>query len=298
LCRGICAQQGFAIAYTYSDRAVSGTGTINRFGWQQLMRDAKAGRFDVVVAEALDRCFRSEADYHAARRQLDFLGIAIHTGQGNVAKLDGSLRAMMAAHFSADLADKVRRGQQGAVQRGQHIGPPPYECVLLPPTEVKGSNQIVIDDNKAKVVREIFAAYLADGYPRTIAAMLNERGEPGPRGGVWNASAIAGSRTRANGILRNALYAGRIVHNLAVYADVFEWVEMPNTLGMAVFANGGQIASKPYVASGAYIDRMSDFCAGCTYDVRQKNGPNAWPFRNCSERCLRRHKTKKGHHVL
>jgi deoxyribodipyrimidine photolyase-related protein len=65
---------------------------------------------------------------------------------------------------------------------------------------------------------------------------------------------------------------------LAVYADAFEWVEMPNTLGMAVFADGGQMASKPYAASGAYIDRMSDFCAGCAYDVKQKTGSNACPF--------------------
>jgi deoxyribodipyrimidine photolyase-related protein len=65
---------------------------------------------------------------------------------------------------------------------------------------------------------------------------------------------------------------------LAVYADAFEWVEMPNTLGMAVFADGGRMASKPYAASGAYIDRMSDFCSGCDYDVKQKTGPRACPF--------------------
>ena len=65
---------------------------------------------------------------------------------------------------------------------------------------------------------------------------------------------------------------------LAVYADAFEWVEMPNTLGMAVFADGGQMASKPYAASGAYIDRMSDFCSGCAFDVKQKTGQNACPF--------------------
>ena len=65
---------------------------------------------------------------------------------------------------------------------------------------------------------------------------------------------------------------------LAVYVDGFVWGEMPNTLGMAVFADGGQMASKPYAASGAYIDRMSDFCAACTYDVKQKNGPKACPF--------------------
>jgi deoxyribodipyrimidine photolyase-related protein len=65
---------------------------------------------------------------------------------------------------------------------------------------------------------------------------------------------------------------------LAVYADALEWVEMPNTLGMATFADGGRMASKPYAASGAYIDRMSDFCRGCAYDVKQKTGPGACPF--------------------
>ena len=80
-----------------------------------------------------------------------------------------------------------------------------------------------------------------------------------------------------------ALLAGVAPHEierwyLAVYADAFEWVEMPNTLGMAVFADGGRMASKPYAASGAYIDRMSDFCTGCRYDVKQKSGPDACPF--------------------
>jgi len=65
---------------------------------------------------------------------------------------------------------------------------------------------------------------------------------------------------------------------LAVYADAYEWVEMPNTLGMAIFADGGQMASKPYAASGAYINRMSNFCSGCAYDVKQKTGENACPF--------------------
>ncbi len=77
---------------------------------------------------------------------------------------------------------------------------------------------------------------------------------------------------------------------LAVYADAIEWVEMPNTLGMAVFADGGQMASKPYAASGAYIDRMSDFCRGCAYDVKQKTGPKACPFNYLYWAFLIRHK--------
>ena len=65
---------------------------------------------------------------------------------------------------------------------------------------------------------------------------------------------------------------------LLVYADAFEWVELPNTHGMALFADGGVMASKPYAASGAYIDRMSDYCAGCAYDPAAKLGPRACPF--------------------
>ncbi len=65
---------------------------------------------------------------------------------------------------------------------------------------------------------------------------------------------------------------------LAVYADAFEWVELPNTHGMALFADGGVMASKPYAASGAYINRMSDHCRDCAYDVRESVGPSACPF--------------------
>lgn len=65
---------------------------------------------------------------------------------------------------------------------------------------------------------------------------------------------------------------------MIVYADAFEWAELPNTHGMALFADGGVIASKPYAASGAYIDRMSDYCRSCRYDVRQKAGTDACPF--------------------
>jgi len=65
---------------------------------------------------------------------------------------------------------------------------------------------------------------------------------------------------------------------LAVYADAYEWVEAPNTIGMSQFADGGVVASKPYVASGAYIGRMSDYCSGCAYRVQDKVGPRACPF--------------------
>ncbi len=65
---------------------------------------------------------------------------------------------------------------------------------------------------------------------------------------------------------------------LAVYADAYEWVEMPNTLGMALYADGGTVGTKPYAASGSYINKMSNFCEGCTYKVKAKQGDAACPF--------------------
>ncbi|MBR0655842.1 cryptochrome/photolyase family protein [Plastoroseomonas arctica] len=65
---------------------------------------------------------------------------------------------------------------------------------------------------------------------------------------------------------------------LVVYADAYEWVELPNTHGMALFADGGVMASKPYAASGAYINRMSDHCRGCAFDVKKAVGADACPF--------------------
>lgn len=65
---------------------------------------------------------------------------------------------------------------------------------------------------------------------------------------------------------------------LAVYVDAVEWVELPNTAGMALFANGGRFTSKPYVASGAYVKRMSNYCSACSYEPETRVGPKACPM--------------------
>lgn len=65
---------------------------------------------------------------------------------------------------------------------------------------------------------------------------------------------------------------------LLVYADAYEWVELPNVSGMILFADGGLMASKPYAASGTYINKMSNYCQSCRYNPSTKNGPKACPF--------------------
>lgn len=94
-----------------------------------------------------------------------------------------------------------------------------------------------------------------------------------------------------------ALLAGVDPHDvhawyLSVYMDAFEWVEAPNTIGMSQFADGGVVGSKPYAASGAYINRMSDHCGACRFDVEKRVGDDACPFNALYWDFLARHRPR------
>ena len=79
---------------------------------------------------------------------------------------------------------------------------------------------------------------------------------------------------------------------LVVYLDAYEWVELPNVIGMSQHADGGRLATKPYAGGGAYINRMSDHCGRCRYDVKQKTGPDACPFNALYWDFLARHERR------
>ena len=79
---------------------------------------------------------------------------------------------------------------------------------------------------------------------------------------------------------------------LVVYADAYQWVELPNVIGMSQYADGGRLGSKPYAGGGAYINRMSDYCGRCRYDVKRKTGSDACPFNALYWDFLARHERR------
>jgi deoxyribodipyrimidine photolyase-related protein len=94
-----------------------------------------------------------------------------------------------------------------------------------------------------------------------------------------------------------AMLAGTDPHEvhrwyLSVYADAIEWVEAPNVIGMSQFADGGLMATKPYAAGGAYVNRMSDHCKSCRYDVKQRTGPSACPLNSLYWNFLAQHEER------
>jgi site-specific DNA recombinase len=210
LCRDFCQRDGLSIVGVYEDRAISGASTANRLGWQRLMRDARAGRFDVVVAEALDRISRDQEDLAGIHKRLRFSKIEIRTVQdGKAEEIHVGIKGLLGTLYLKDLAQKTKRGQAGVVRDRRHNGGRSYGYRPLPGQP--GRLEILPDE--ASVVRRIFESYLAGKSPRDIAGALNRDGIRAPRGGHWNASTIGGSRKRQNGILQNALYVGRIVWN-------------------------------------------------------------------------------------
>ena len=219
VCRERAEREGWKVVGCYKDSAISGDSVILRPGVQALLEDARRGAFEIVVAEALDRVSRDQADVATLYKHLRFAGVMIFTlsaGEGEINELHVGLKGTMNALFLKDLAAKTRRGLRGRVEAGKSGGGICYGYDVVKLHDAAGERirgEREIDEAEAEIVRRIFREFAQGTSPRAIARRLNEDGIPGPKGKLWTDSVLRGHAKRGTGLLNNELYIGRLVWN-------------------------------------------------------------------------------------
>ena len=220
ICNEEAKRRGFEVVATYSDAAESGQ-TLIRPGIQRLFMDAMERKFDVIIAEALDRVSRDQADVASVFKKLRFLGIQIFTiSEGLVDEMHIGLKGTMNALYIKEIRAKTKRGLEGRILEGKSAGGKCYGYDVIRTLNDKGeliAGERAINEDEARIVQRIFADYLRGKSPKKIAHELNAEGVPGPSGNAWGASTIYGNRHRGTGILNNELYIGELVWNKLTY---------------------------------------------------------------------------------
>lgn len=210
LCRDYARRNNWHVAATYEDFAVSGATIHGRHSYQRMLDDAKARRFEVILAEDVDRFARNSADVMRLKEVASFLEVRIFTvADGEANELLFGFKGLMSAHWLQGHILKVRRGMAGRIRAGASAGGRCYGYAA-----VQGQPGVLtIVEHEAEVIRRIFADYVAGLTPRQIAEALNREGIAAPRGKAWNASTINGSKARHYGIIANPLYGGMRMWN-------------------------------------------------------------------------------------
>jgi site-specific DNA recombinase len=217
LCREFAARRGDAVTDIFADYEISGSSLKTRPQALRLLDEIRAGRIQVVITEDLDRLSRDQEDIAFIYKRARFASVPILTlSDGEINELHIGLKGTMNAIELRKLADKTRRGLRGRVEAGFSAGGLSYGYKVVRELDASGELKRglrTIDPAEAAIVKRVFSAYLAGQSARAIAAALNRDGVPAPFGKQWNASTINGNPQRGNGILCNALYAGRLVYN-------------------------------------------------------------------------------------
>ena len=234
LLRQRAEREGLRVVGEHADPAISGT-VRNRPGLNAAIAAIDSGEARVLLAESLDRISRDQEDLAGLYKRIRFAGARIVTAsEGEIGTIHIGMGGTMSALFLEQLAEKVRRGHVGRVKAGRVPGGLSFgyrKVRAFGPDGEPEKGLREIDEDQAAIVRRIFDEYVAGKSPVAIARGLNAEGIPSPRGGVWRANAITGSRKRGNGILHNRLYIGEIVYNRQAFRkdpDTRKRVSRPN----------------------------------------------------------------------
>lgn len=234
LARARADSANLEVVAVHSDEGVSGSVPIERRpGGRALMADAAAVRFDVLILEALDRFSRNLVDQERVVRRLEFNGvriIGVVDGYDSATEGREMMRAVRGSfneQLLRDIAKKTHRGLRGQIARGYHAGGLSYGYrSTVAGVDTKGEpigHRLEVAPIEADVVRWIFARYAEGWSCQRLAADLNTRAVPSPRGGTWAVSALYGSPNKGSGVLNNELYIGRYVWNRS------KWMKDPDS---------------------------------------------------------------------
>lgn len=219
-----CDQMNWPRPALFQDQAISGS-RIDRPGYQAMMDAARERRFDVLLVDDFSRLARDHVEAAQTVRMLKYVGIrligvsdGLDTSRAGY-KLETGFRGLMAELYLDDLAEKTHRGLMGQAIDGYSAGGLPYGYDSS--SDGRGFRR-VINPEEAAWVRWIFDQYISGQAPRAIAAELNRKGIPSPRGGKWAATAIYPD-AKGVGLLGNPIYNGRQIWNKT------KWVKDPIT---------------------------------------------------------------------
>ena len=299
LCRNAARRDGLSVTQTYADRARSSASMLGRDGLLTLLEDARAGQFDVLLVEAIDRISRDQEDLAGLHKRLDFAGVEIRTASGGAASsIEIGVQGLMGQIWLAQNKEKIRRGQAGVVRDGRNAGGRAYGYAPVPGQP----GELTIVEAEAEVIRRVFADYASGMSPKKIATALNAESIPAPRGARWSGGTLNGNPKRGYGILNNALYSGRIVWNrvrMVLDPDTgrrvsrvnpeadWQWAEaphlriVPEPLWAAVEARrsshtgtrGGSYAKAP---ARPFSGLLECGCCGAGMSITKRRGTSIW----------------------
>lgn len=225
MCIRYVDQHNGIVVDTYKDSAVTGT-TANRDHYNRMLADVQDGKIDVVLALTLDRLSRDQEDQARLYKLCKYHESKIVTlNEGEVNQMVIGFKGTMAAIFSVDLSKRVKDGMDEGAKRGKALGRIPYGYKIEYERDANGervlhnngrrkSGKLVIDEEKADVVRMIYVWYAEEDIsPIEIARRLNEKGIKSSYDKEWTAAGIRGKRENSTGILGNWIYVGKRVRN-------------------------------------------------------------------------------------
>lgn len=197
-CERLAASHGLTIVARFEDRGISG-GTTERPGYQALLASARAGAFTVILAEDISRLWRNRSEFGQRSCELEDMGVNLVTCVGDDTRREGyglvvAIKSAIAETARREISYRTRRGLEGRARAGARTGGRTYGY----------ATPEAVDPSQAAVVRRAFNLYASGLTDAGVAAALNAKGAPAPRGGLWAPSTVGA-------LLSNPRYTGRVV---------------------------------------------------------------------------------------